>query len=270
MQVKHPVRANVPKLSKVSAEHLLDCKHLRPIAVYSIWWRIYTSCWAKSSCVREWRRQNLPHQICGGKGDAGAEELAAGLFDSYRKQGFIASLDETQELKFLQFRILLCADTRKVRVVPHSKSVAIPLSPLSAHPPSTENWPLAHLRCMCRLASDEKAAEETKQEILTRFLQSSTPQELFQRMSAVPAWRSPQNKTKRRNEVRQKTWWLPMPWHPVWKFAKFGKVIRDMSSPDRLVLLQRAFGITDPAQVPEVRLAWRNRLQHSGQVFQRL
>ena len=70
-------QANVPKLSKVSAEHLLDCKHLRPIAVYSIWWRIYTSCWAKSSCVRESRRQSLPHQICGGKGDGGAEELAS-------------------------------------------------------------------------------------------------------------------------------------------------------------------------------------------------
>lgn len=76
-------------------KHLLECKHLRlrPIAVYSIWWRIYTSCWAKSSCVREWRKQNLPHQICGGKGDAGAEELAAGLLDSFHEQGFIASLD---------------------------------------------------------------------------------------------------------------------------------------------------------------------------------
>ena len=193
----------------------------------------------------------------------------AGYFRVICEQVARFAPEETQEVKFLQFRILLCADTRTVRVVPHSKSVAIPLSPLSAHPPSTENWPLAHLRCMCRLASDEKAAEETKQEILTRFLQSSAPQELIQRMSAIPAWRSPQNKRKNQNGLR-KTWWLPMPWHPVWKFAKFGKVIRDMSSPDRLVLLQRAFGIADPAQVPEVRLAWRNRLQHSGQVFQRL
>lgn len=83
----------------------------------------------------------------------------AGYFRIICEQVARFAPEETQELKFLQLRILLCVDTRKVRVVPHSKSVAIPLSPLSAHPPSTENWPLAHLRCMCRLASDEKAAE---------------------------------------------------------------------------------------------------------------
>ena len=79
---------------------------------------------------------------------------------------------EPQEQQFLQFRIVLCAKTCRVRVIPNSKSVAVPLSQFSAHAPSTKNWPVAHLKSMCQLASDRLAAEETKRQIMlpdTRF-----------------------------------------------------------------------------------------------------
>ena len=29
------------------------------------------------------------------------------------------------------------------------------------------------------------------------------------------------------------TWWLPLPWHPAWTFANFGRVLRDMFAPGR-------------------------------------
>ena len=173
----------------------------------------------------------------------------------------------TQELQFLQFRMVLCANTRKVRTIPHSKSVAVPLSQLSAHPPSTKNWPVAHLQSMCQLASDKLAAEETKREILTRFLTNGVSPSLYQQMLAVPAWK-PRRRTTA--TVKPTTWWLPMPWHPAWTFANFGRVIRAMYSPECHKAIQKAFSFVDSVLVPCTRIAWRNHLPHSGIQFQKL
>eukprot|EP00438_Fugacium_kawagutii_P017813 Skav213078 [mRNA] locus=scaffold3042:161882:163195:- [translate_table: standard] len=85
----------------------------------------------------------------------------------------------SHELQFLQFQIVLCANTKKVRVIPHSKSVAVPLCHSSAHSPSTKNWPVAHLRSMCQLASDEQAARETKKEITERFRKNFASPEIL-------------------------------------------------------------------------------------------
>ena len=92
---------------------------------------------------------------------------------------------ESQELQFLQFRIVLCAKTCRVRVMPHSKSVAVPLSQFSAHAPSTKNWLVAHLKSMCQLASDRLAAEETKRHIIKRFLTQGSPPGILEQMLAV-------------------------------------------------------------------------------------
>ena len=173
---------------------------------------------------------------------------------------------EPQELQFLQFRIVLCAKTCRVRVIPNSKSVAVPLSQFSAHAPSTKNWPVAHLKSMCQLASDRLAAEETKRQIIKRFLTQGSPPGILEQMLAVEAWQT----HKQRTESKQKVWWLPIPWHPAWILSNFGRVIRSLFAPEHRAIIQQAFNITDPNSVPVVRLAWKNRLPHSGQMLQRL
>lgn len=38
--------------------------------VYSQWYRLWTSTWAKSTLLKDWRRQVFPSEIAGGAGSA--------------------------------------------------------------------------------------------------------------------------------------------------------------------------------------------------------
>ena len=68
---------------------------LRPINVYSLWYRWWSGAWAKSKIVRVWRGRVMPAAITGGIGSPGSERLAAKLQDSFSEQGFLATLDYT-------------------------------------------------------------------------------------------------------------------------------------------------------------------------------
>ena len=83
---------------------------------------------------------------------------------------------------------------------------------------------------MCQLASDRLAAEETKRQIIKRFLANSGGS----------------------------------PYHGI----LHGRVIRSLFAPEHRAIIQQAFNITDPNSVPVVRLAWKNRPPHSGQMLQ--
>ena len=123
------------------------------------------------------------------------------------------------------------------------KSAAVPLSQFSPHAPSTKNWPVAHLKGMCQLASDRLAAEETKRQIIKRFLN----------LRADVGCSSVANSGG-------------SPYHGI----LHGRVIRSLFAPEHRAIIQQAFNITDPNSVPVVCLAWKNRLPHSGQMLQRL
>ena len=68
-------------------------KDLRPINVYSLFYRWWSSTCARSALITSWRTQTLPPSIVGGLGSAGTEELASQLADSLRSKGYLASLD---------------------------------------------------------------------------------------------------------------------------------------------------------------------------------
>lgn len=86
-------QVNIPKTHKISSQNSIQCADLRPIAVCSIWWRLYTSTWSKSQSLRLWRAQNIPPSIAGGKNMPGAEDLAAELYDNFNRQGFVGTMD---------------------------------------------------------------------------------------------------------------------------------------------------------------------------------
>ena len=50
---------------------------MRPINVYSLWYRLWSSTWAKSQLIKTWRCETLPSAISGGPGSAGTEVLKA-------------------------------------------------------------------------------------------------------------------------------------------------------------------------------------------------
>ena len=89
-------QVNLVKPNRITSDRKIDCKDLRPTSIYSIWWRLYTSCWSKSCSIAAWRASVLPQQIAGGKSSPGAEEHATRMFDAFNTDGYIASLDYSQ------------------------------------------------------------------------------------------------------------------------------------------------------------------------------
>ena len=66
--VLHEMRqVNLVKPNRITSDRKIDCKDLRPTSIYSIWWRLHTSCWSKSCSIAAWRASVLPQQIAGGK-----------------------------------------------------------------------------------------------------------------------------------------------------------------------------------------------------------
>ena len=86
---------NLPKPGKVT-QGTTQVADLRPITIYSLWYRWWSSTWAKSSVVRKWRAERFPQNIIGGAGSPGTEQLASQLCDDLQHYGFLGSLDYSQ------------------------------------------------------------------------------------------------------------------------------------------------------------------------------
>ena len=84
------------KPNRITPDRKIECNDLLPISIYSIWWRLYTSCWSKSCSIAAWRASTLPQQMLEGKNSPGAEEHATRMFDAFNTDGYIASLDYSQ------------------------------------------------------------------------------------------------------------------------------------------------------------------------------
>ena len=93
----HEIRQiNIPKMHKIGMDNCISCADLRPISIYSCWWRLYTGTWSKSRILRTWRQNFLAPEIAGGKDQPGAEDLAAQLCDQFNKKGFVGTMDYSQ------------------------------------------------------------------------------------------------------------------------------------------------------------------------------
>ena len=81
---------------------LLQCNYatqaanLRPITIYSNWYRWWASTWGKSSVIKTWRAQALPPNIIGGAESRSTESIGSQIRDDLQHYGFMASLDYSQ------------------------------------------------------------------------------------------------------------------------------------------------------------------------------
>eukprot|EP00438_Fugacium_kawagutii_P004781 Skav203118 [mRNA] locus=scaffold447:584071:586794:+ [translate_table: standard] len=105
-------------IPKRSGEKCLAPKDWRPITVYSIWWRIWTSAMIQSPMVRSITKQ-FPSAVFGGPGGAGTEVRAAVLDSLAKKWGFLAALDYSHCFDTVSQRLL--RDALMKGLPPHCK-----------------------------------------------------------------------------------------------------------------------------------------------------
>ena len=83
---------NLIKPGKIK-NNTIEAKHLRPISVSSLWWRWWSSAWATSELMRDWRSQTLPGYILGGPGSEGCEQITHNCLQQFQQKGYLCSLD---------------------------------------------------------------------------------------------------------------------------------------------------------------------------------
>ena len=83
---------NLIKPGKIK-NNTIEAKHLRPISVSSLWWRWWSSAWATSELLRDWRSQTLPGYILGGPGSEGCEQITHNCLQQFQQKGYLCSLD---------------------------------------------------------------------------------------------------------------------------------------------------------------------------------
>ena len=90
--LKYSRQVNLAKPHKI-VNGCTKSSDLRPINVYSLWYRWWSGSWAKSKLLRSWRQRVFPAEITGGLNSPGSEHLAAKLQDALVQHGYLATLD---------------------------------------------------------------------------------------------------------------------------------------------------------------------------------
>lgn len=93
-------QVNMAKQHKIS-NGSTNVADLRPINIYSLWYRWWSSSWAKNPALKEWRQNVMPAEVAGGPGSPGTEALAAKLNNALQTHGFLASMDYTLAFDFV-------------------------------------------------------------------------------------------------------------------------------------------------------------------------
>ena len=94
LQLKQVRQVNLAKPNKLAPDGTLEAKHTRPIAIYSIFWRIFASAWSKNRQLQDWASRHFHPSVSFGAGSASAEVSAARLQDAFaRKGGYLATMD---------------------------------------------------------------------------------------------------------------------------------------------------------------------------------
>lgn len=85
-------QVNLAKTGKI-ADGCCQVSNLRPINVYSLWYRWWASTWASCNIIKDWRHDLLPPEICGGPSSPGSEWIASKLSDALPRYGFLCTVD---------------------------------------------------------------------------------------------------------------------------------------------------------------------------------
>ena len=168
---------------------------------------------------------------------------------------------EDKEVQFLQFRVQMNAKSRRLRLIPHSKNISMPLESTSAHAPAVHKWPKKHVEAMCNLATDQSAREEAKSSIMAKFRQHLAPEDVLAEMMEVGTQCIP----RKIGNCTTKVMWLTLSWHPIWKFARFGRTVKQFCEHKVRYLLDQAFH-----QEFDVRVSLRNGLMYSSTLVSKL
>ena len=185
----------------------------------------------------------------------------AGFFKLQCQEILRFSKVEDKEVQFLQFRVQMNAKSRRLRLIPHSKNISMPLERTSAHAPAVHEWPTKHVETMCNLATDQSAREEAKLSVMAKFRQHLTPEDVLAEMMDAGTHCIP----RRVRSCTAKVLWLTLSWHPIWQFARFGRTVKHFCEHKVRYLLDQAFH-----QAFDVRVCWRNRLMYSSTLVSKL
>lgn len=169
----------------------------------------------------------------------------------------------TEEVDFLQCTVMLCHHTRTLRAKPLFKNEGVPLDQGSAHHPAVHRWPMAQLRQLAFVASDAETAAWGKMAFIANFEKHLSNGPLLSELQSTPAWPRPESSKQRSG---QKQFWLPLSWHPVWKYAQFSRVINSMYNVEMRHLVDGVFD----EKFPPMKIAWKNRLMYSKNWLARL
>ena len=140
-------------------------------------------------------------------------------------------------MQFLQLRVQINARMKKLRLILHCKTIAIPLESTSVHAPAVHSWPKRHVDAMCKLETDEAARREAKNCVLAKFRKHLTPETVLAEMMEAGTGRSfHTNAVQNTNAL-----WITLSWHPIWRFARFGRTVRISCEQHLRYLLDQAF-----------------------------
>jgi len=87
--LKYSRQCNIPKPGKI-IDGRIDVSALRPINVYSLWYRWWSSTWSRSDMVRTWVAGAFPPTL---SARIGCEQQASALADGLATHGLLATLD---------------------------------------------------------------------------------------------------------------------------------------------------------------------------------
>merc|ERR1711920_882511 len=176
-----------------------------------------------------------------------------------------------KNINMLQLKLTLEDGGISVRPALKVTSLGMPLSHLSCHPLHVHaSWPLSCVRSLGGLSSHPTFAESAKEQLISRFRRHFAPACLIAALEATPVEASVRRPRDLVGPLFDEFMprWLTLGFHPAPSRVGLSKALRRFSSS---ALIQswwwEAFG--SRAQLPFLRIAWKNVLPSVGSILQR-
>ena len=98
--IRQSKQTSIPKAAKIKDGKIAP-ENIRPVSVFSSFWRAWTKAWVISDSVGEFMKMTIPPTFAGGRGQMGSEEAAASLKASYVKHGFMGTAEYSMGFDYM-------------------------------------------------------------------------------------------------------------------------------------------------------------------------
>ena len=98
--IRQSKQTSIPKPAKV-ADGKVAPENIRPVSIFSMFWRAWTKAWVGSESVEEYMKATMPPTFAVGRGQMGSEEAAASLNASYLRHGFMGTADYSMGFDYM-------------------------------------------------------------------------------------------------------------------------------------------------------------------------